>query len=166
MPVYGAACAALQSILSPKGEEAGIDMDRTVARAHAMKLIYEWEMGGDGGEDTRMNLLEVAPNEREADYMNRLFDGVTANALEIDARLSPYLKGWSIERLTRVDLAILRLAVYELTHEQTPRGVVINEAVELANQYSTDKAGGFINGVLGNLARDLDADAPSDDTAQ
>lgn len=134
-------------------------MERTVARAQAMKLIYEWEMGGDGGEETRLNLLEVKPNEHEADYMNRMFEGVTANVQAIDARIAGYLKGWTIDRLTRVDLAILRLAVYELTLKEDPRGAVINEAVELANQYSTDKAGGFINGVLGNLARDLEDEA-------
>ena len=134
-------------------------MDRTVARAHAMKLIYEWEMGGDGGEETRLNLLEVAPNEREADFMNRLFEGVTANAGDLDARLAPFLRGWTIERLTRVDLAILRLAAYELMLGETPTSAVINEAVELANQYSTDKAGGFVNGVLGSLARDMEEKA-------
>ncbi|MBR1821317.1 MAG: transcription antitermination factor NusB [Clostridia bacterium] len=131
-------------------------MDRTVARAHAMKLIYEWEMGGDGGEETRLNLLEVKPNEHDADYMNRMYEGVVANVEAIDGRLSPFLRGWTIERLTRVDLAILRLAVYELTLGENPAGVVINEAVELANQYSTDKAGAFVNGVLGNLARAMD----------
>ncbi|MBR2798488.1 MAG: transcription antitermination factor NusB [Clostridia bacterium] len=139
-------------------------MDRTMARAHAMKLIYEWEMGGDGGEETRLNLLEVKPNEREADFMNRMFDGVVANVQAIDARLTPFLKGWSIDRVTRVDLAILRLGAYELMLGETPKGVVINEAVELANQYSTDKAGGFVNGVLGNLGRAVDeAEAPRDD---
>ena len=118
-----------------------------------MKLIYEWEMGGDGGEETRLNLLEVKPNEQEADFMDRMAAGVMENANAIDAQLAPYLRGWTIERLTRVDLAILRLAVYELMLGENPAGVIINEAVELANQYSTDKAGAFINGVLGNLAR-------------
>ena len=127
-----------------------------MARAQAMKLIYEWEMGGDGGEETRLDLLEVKPDEREADFMNRMASGAIENADAIDARLSPFLRGWTIERLTRVDLAILRLAVYELTLGETPAGVVINEAVELANQYSTDKAGGFVNGVLGNLARAME----------
>lgn len=134
-----------------------------MARAHAMKLIYEWEMGGDGGEETRLNLLEVKPNEREADFMNRMFDGVVANVDAIDARLTPFLKGWTIDRVTRVDLAILRLAAHELMLGETPRSVVINEAVELANQYSTEKAGGFINGVLGNLGRSLDALAAPDE---
>ena len=130
-------------------------MDRTTARAHAMKLIYEWEMGGDGGEDTRLNLLEVRPDEKYADFMNRMFEGVVANVDAIDARLTPFLKGWTIDRVTRVDLAILRLAAHELMLGETPRSVVINEAVELANQYSSDKAGAFINGVLGNLWRDM-----------
>ena len=126
-----------------------------MARAHAMKLVYEWEMGGDGGEETRLNLLEVAPNEREADFMTGLFEGVVSNVDGLDRRLTPFLKGWTLERLNRVDLAILRLATYELTLGQTPTGVVVNEAVELANQYSTEKAGAFVNGVLGSLARAL-----------
>ena len=130
-------------------------MDRSMARAHAMKLIYEWEMGGDGGEETRLNLLEVAPNEREADFMTGLFEGVVSNVDGLDRRLTPFLKGWTLERLNRVDLAILRLATYELTLGKTPTSVVVNEAVELANQYSTEKAGAFVNGVLGSLARAL-----------
>ena len=130
-------------------------MDRRIARAHAMKLIYEWEMGGDGGEDTRIELLEVKPGELEADYMNRIFDGVVARKDEIDALLSKHLKGWTLERLTRVDLAILRLATLELLLNETPIPVVINAAVELADQYSTEKAGTFVNGVLGNLNREL-----------
>ena len=121
-----------------------------------MKLIYEWQMGGDGGDETRLNLLEVKPNEREADYMNRMATGVIEQANALDDRLRPFLRDWTIERLSKVDLAILRLAAYELTLGETPTSVVINEAVELANQYSTDKAGAFVNGVLGSLARAMD----------
>lgn len=130
-------------------------MDRKTARAQAMKLIYEWEMGGDGGEDTWLELLEVQPGEMESDFMNQLVEGVQQNADRIDETLTQFVRGWSLDRVTRVDLAILRLAVYELLFNKMPEGVVINEAVELANQYSTDKAGGFINGVLGNLARSV-----------
>lgn len=130
-------------------------MDRKVARAQAMKLIYEWEMGGDGGEETRIDLLEVKPGENGADFMNAVFEGVCANCAEIDEKLKEYVRGWSLDRVTRVDLAILRLAAYELLYTKTAEGVIINEAVELANQYSTDKAGAFVNGVLGNLSRSL-----------
>ncbi|MDY5220422.1 MAG: transcription antitermination factor NusB [Eubacteriales bacterium] len=129
-------------------------MDRKSARAHAMKLIYEWEMGGDGGEDTRLNLLGVAPGENESEYMNRMFEGVVANAEELDAHIAAHLRGWTIERISKVDLAILRLGAYELMLKEIPAGIAINEAVELANQYSADKAGAFINGVLGSLSRE------------
>lgn len=131
-------------------------MDRKIARAHAMKLIYEWEMGGDGGEDTRMNLLGVAPSEAESEFMNRMFEGVVANQEELDQRISKHLRSWTLERLSKVDLAILRLGAYELMLGELPAGVAINEAVELAHQFSTEKAGSFINGVLGNLSRSED----------
>ena len=130
-------------------------MDRTTARAHAMKLIYEWEMGGEGGVDTRLQLLEIKPDEKECGFMESLFSGVTENVADLDSRITAYARGWTTDRMSRVDLAILRLAVYELTRTKTPGGIVINEAVELAKQYSTDKAAAFVNGVLGNLSRDL-----------
>ena len=129
-------------------------MDRRIARAHAMKLIYEWEMGGDGGEDTRIELLGVEPGENETEYMNGMYDGVVNNREEIDRQISDHLRGWTIDRLSRVDLAILRLGVYELMLKETAAGIVINEAVEMANQYSTEKAGAFINGVLGSISRE------------
>ncbi len=129
-------------------------MDRRIARAHAMKLIYEWEMGGDGGEDTRIELLGVEPGENETEYMNGMFDGVVKNREEVDRQISDHLRGWTIDRLSRVDLAILRLGAYELMLKETAPGIVINEAVELANHYSTDKAGAFINGVLGSISRE------------
>ena len=125
-------------------------MDRKIDRAHAMKLIYEWEMGGDGGEDTRMNLLGVEPGERESEFMNRMFEGVVVNEEKLDAGIAAHLRGWTLERISKVDLAILRLGAYELMLGEIPAGIVINEAVELANQYSSDKAGSFINGVLGS----------------
>ena len=128
-------------------------MDRRVARAHAMKLIYEWEMGGVGGDETKMNLLEVQPGEDEEDFMNRMSAGVLESAESLDAEIAKYLHGWTIERLSKVDLAILRLAAYELRIGEVAPGVVINEAVELANQYSSEKAGAFINGVLGSMHR-------------
>ena len=128
-------------------------MDRKTARAHAMKLIYEWEMGGDGGDETRINLLGVEPGERESQFMNRMFEGVVVNEEKLDAGIAAHLRGWTIERISKVDLAILRLAAYELMLGELPAGIIINEAVELANQYSSDKAGSFINGVLGSLAR-------------
>jgi len=85
--------------------------------------------------------------------MNALVEGVQANQEAIDEKIQNYAIGWKLERISRVDLSILRIAVYELLYADVARGIAINEAVELAKQYSTDKAGAFINGVLGNLSR-------------
>lgn len=128
-------------------------MDRTLARTHAMQLVYENDMGGVGGEDTRLNLLCIDPDKEDIEFMNALFEGVQTHKAEIDERISKYLRGWTIERLSRVDLAVLRVAVCELLFIRTEAAIVINEAVELAKKYSNEKSGAFINGVLGNLAR-------------
>ena len=129
-------------------------MTRTTARMHAMKLIYEWEMGGDGGDDTRFGLLEVQPDEEEADYMNETFAGVVANVDSLDAVIERYAKGWKLDRITRVDLAILRLGVYELLQKKDNPGAILSEAVYMANIFSGEKAGAFVNGVLGSVARE------------
>ena len=128
-------------------------MDRKTARANAMKLIYEWDMGGEGGEQTRVEMLET--DEPYVDFMNELTNGVIEHAEELDERISKYLRNWTIERLSKVDLAILRLGAWELQCGNTPPGVVINEAVELAKAYSEDRAGAFVNGVLGSLSREI-----------
>ena len=130
-------------------------MNRVTARTHAMKLIYEWEMGGEGGEDTRIDLLGVQPGEEESAFMERMFSGVVENAAEIDRRIEENARGWTLERISRVDLAILRLATCELMHGKTPQAVVINEAVEMARQYSGEKSPQFVHGVLGSISRSL-----------
>lgn len=129
-------------------------MDRRNARACAMKLIYEWKMGGEGGDDTLGGLLELKPDESGIDFMNELVNGVKDHEEELLGYISGFLRdGWSLERLSKVDSAILLIAAYELKYTQTGASIIINEAVELANTYSTDKAGSFINGVLGNMNR-------------
>ena len=130
-------------------------MNRVTARTHAMKLIYEWEMGGEGGEDTRIDLLGVQPGEEESAFMERMFSGVVENAAEIDRRIEENARGWKLERISRVDLAILRLATCELMQGKTPQAVVINEAVEMARQYSGEKSPQFIHGVLGSISRSM-----------
>jgi len=120
-----------------------------------MKLLYEWEMGGDGGEETRLGMLDIRPGESEAAYMDALVAGVQAHVAELDGIVSKYAVGWRPERINRVDLSILRVAVYEITVEKMPPAVAVNEALELARTYSTPEAVSFINGVLGSLIRSL-----------
>jgi N utilization substance protein B len=129
-------------------------MNRTQARAAAMKLVYEWEMGGDGGDDTCRELLEIKPGEDEAEYMQAVFEGVRDNRAALDERIERFAHGWKLDRLSKVDLAILRVAAYELSQGKEPGGAVIQEAVQLSEKYSTDKASSFVNGVLGAMARE------------
>lgn len=131
-------------------------MERSKARACAMKLVYEWIMGGDGGDETLINLLEVEPGENEADFMDEIVSGVKYFSASLDEEISKRLAGgWSLARISNVDHAILLVGTYELIYTDTATGVIINEAVELAKQYSDDKAGSFVNGVLGNIGRSV-----------
>lgn len=128
-------------------------MDRTSARAAAMKLLYEWEMGGDGGEDTRVGMLEIQPDEKETDYMEALYAGVKENVAALDETIEKFAVGWKLDRIMRVDLTILRLAIYELNYTGLTEAVAVNEALELARAYSTPEAVTFVNGVLGSMLR-------------
>lgn len=128
-------------------------MNRTEARAAAMKLIYEWQLGGDGGEETRLGLLDIRPGEEEADFMDALVAGVQESTDELDALIEQYAANWRIERIERVTLAVLRLAIYELTYGELSANVIINEALELTRTYASPESVAFVNGILGSVQR-------------
>ncbi|MBQ7455408.1 MAG: transcription antitermination factor NusB [Clostridia bacterium] len=136
-------------------------MARSTARAAAMQLIYEKLMGGSG-DGTLDALIAFTPEEDDAAYIDRVFTGVSEHAEELDEIIARHSPTRSIERIARVDLCILRLALYELRHGgDTPEPVVINEAVELAKRFSEPASARFINGVLGAVSR---GDAPAEGT--
>lgn len=86
-----------------------------------------------------------------------LIKGVMANRETIDELITPYLNNWTIDRLAKIDAAILRLAVYEMKHiddSDVPKIVAVNEAIELSKFFSDDKSRKFINGVLNNILKD------------
>lgn len=129
-------------------------MARSEARAAALQLIYAEMLGGEGGENTLSDLLGFSPAGDDLAYIADVETGVLERQGELDGRIEKYLVNWTLERLSRVDLAILRLAVYEIFfREDVPEAVAANEAVELSRRFSTDEAGSFINGVLGNIIR-------------
>ncbi|MCI1985621.1 MAG: transcription antitermination factor NusB [Lactobacillus sp.] len=87
-------------------------------------------------------------------YMVELVDGVLANQAALDAAIASKLKaGWRLERLTKPDLIMLRLGLYEIQYEALPDKVAINEAIELAKKYSDDQAAKFINGILAHFVK-------------
>ena len=128
-------------------------MARPFAREAAMQLVFEQLFGGDGTAETLVDLIDYAPGESDREYINTVVSGVKEHAAEIDAEIAPCLRGWTIERLSRVDLAILRLAVFEMQHMELPAAVAINEAVELTRKYSNESSCSFVNGVLGTISR-------------
>ncbi len=96
--------------------------------------------------------MEQPITEEEKAFILQETEGTKEHLEKVDTFIAQRAKGWSIERISKVDLTILRLAIYEIYFSQTPVGVVINEAVELAKQFSTDQSPSFINGVLGKIA--------------
>ena len=124
---------------------------RREARERAVQLCYEAEQRELGHAE----ILDEQVVEPEP-YTGTLVVGVGRHQTQIDGLLSRFAKGWTIERMPALDRAILRVGVYELGHEpEVPTAVVLNEAVELANSYSTDDSGRFVNGVLAAAAREL-----------
>jgi len=92
------------------------------------------------------------------DYTDEVIRGVEAHRPELDEVISRLAVGWTIERMPTMDRLVLEIGVYELAHRpDVPTAVVLNEAVELANQYSTDDSGRFVNGVLAAAATELRA---------
>lgn len=130
-------------------------MSRKTARDTAMKMLYEWSLIHDTGEDSINNVLyPVDLTQQDHVYLNNVVDGVKEHAEDIDALIARYAVGWKIERMSKVDLAVLRLAFYELLYrDDIPASVTVNEAVELAKSYGTDDSASFINGLLGQYLR-------------
>ena len=142
-------------------------MARIQARAAAMQLLYE-RLEGGSAEETLSELIGFTreTSGSEAEYsddkalIGHLVDGVTAQAAALDRQIAPYLRGWTLERIARVDLCILRLAFYCLQNEKdTPASIIIKEAVDMATRYSTDKSGAFVNGVLSAYLKDTEGAA-------
>lgn len=129
-------------------------MTRREARCAAVQLIYENMLGGEGGDDTIFGLLELKEAEPELDFARELAAGVVSNAATLDELIRPHLVDWTIDRLAKVDLAILRLALYEITKiDSIPTSVSINEAVDLAREFSSLESSAFINAALGSCVR-------------
>ena len=129
-------------------------MSRRSARKNAFYLVFQSDfMGVENIEQTKEVFFAVNEELSEEDivFTNELTDGVCANLETIDNFIDKHAKGWSTDRMNKVDLAILRIAVYEMKYTDTPDLVVINEAIELAKKYSDDAVRKMINAVLDKL---------------
>ena len=133
-------------------------MARKSARAAAVQMVFENMLGGDGGEDTLRGLIECTPEGEDQDFIDGILAGVEAHGEELDQAIEKNLKGWTLDRISKVDQAVLRVAIYEMCFDgTTPDPVVINEAVALAQRFDTPQAGKFVNGVLSAVLAEKNA---------
>jgi N utilization substance protein B len=144
---------------------------RRKARECALQMLFAADVSGARVDDiVRLYWSELSDADVEPaaqDFATRLAVGTLSRVAELDERIRSRAEHWRIPRMAIVDRNILRLAVYEFTHEPTPRTVAINEALEIARRFSTFEATQFINGILDAIKRDLDEEQPQEhlDTA-
>ncbi len=132
-------------------------MNRKTARENAFILVFEKNFR----DEPVNNIIEDAIEARNFEYDNfveKVFCGVFDNVDEIDDTIKNNLRGWKINRISKVSLSLLRVAIYEMLYmDDIPHSVSINEAVELAKKYSTKDDASYINGVLGTVAKTLES---------
>lgn len=131
-------------------------MKRSELREHIFKLLFgvEFREDADFTEQTGTYVREIeGADEKEQEYIQTKVHRIADRIQEIDELINTHTKGWKTSRMNKVDLTILRLAIYEMKWDDSvPVGVAINEAVELAKKYSSDDGPAFVNGVLAKLA--------------
>jgi len=126
-------------------------MSRKESREHAVKVLFQMETKElIEASDAKRFILEA--NEQDQ-FMDELVEGVKNNQDAIDEAIRPHLKQWTLERLTKIDRILLRLAVYELLYTDVPDKVAVNEAVNLSKEYGDDDSYKFINGILSEVIK-------------
>lgn len=131
---------------------------RTKARKRALDILFSADVRGDDLSVALAAEAKRASSEpaRQASwlYAREIVDGVIDHAEEIDEEISTHSRDWKIDRMPAVDRALLRIATWEILHNaDVPTAVAIDEAVELAKEFSTDDSGAFVHGVLARIAR-------------
>lgn len=143
-------------------------MSRRIGREYAIQFLFSLDFNkADDVENQLEEFLQHTQEHREeeAPVMNKSSKSYTLDVVkgtmqhieEIDKLIEFHTTGWKKERIARVDLAIIRLAIYEIVfNNEVPDSVAANEAIELAKKYSTEESGSFVNGVLGKIIRGKD----------
>lgn len=126
---------------------------RRGARKIALETLYEHDVSGKPCAE----IIDRHAQDASYPYAQTLVAGVGEHGAEIDELISRYAEDWSISRMPPIDRSLLRLGVLELLYLDVPAAITINEAVDLAKQYSTADSGRFVNGILGRIARETSA---------
>jgi N utilization substance protein B len=132
---------------------------RRRSREHALQILYQWDMRKQAVDESIDAFYGTLFSEEDGaqpardEFLELLVRGTVEKAGEIDALISGHAEHWRLERMPAVDRNILRLAIYEMRHTETPAPVVIDEALELARRFSTEESVQFVNGVLDAVHR-------------
>ena len=133
-------------------------MTRSEIREAAFKLIYSLEIQKVEDLEEEIELYIESndiTNKSEIEYIKDAVLGIEKNKDEIEKKIKEHLKSdWKIERISKMDLSILKLAIYEIKYKELPFKVVINEAVELAKKYGEDSSKNFVNGILASIVKE------------
>ena len=133
-------------------------MNRSAAREEAFKVLYSLEVQKKEEIKEQLELYmqnENITDENTVSYINSTIEGIYNNSDTIEQKISDNLKkDWKIERISKVDLALLKLAIYEILYTDTPYKVAINEVLELSKKYSEESSSNFINGVLASIVKE------------
>lgn len=125
---------------------------RHKARKRALDILFESQIRGVDPLGV-LGDRQATPDGVMNPYTAELVEGVASQLADIDATIAQYARGWDLDRMPTADLCILRIATFELRHrDDVPASVAISEAVELAQDLSTDESAAFVNGVLGSIA--------------
>ncbi|AZR74881.1 transcription antitermination factor NusB [Anoxybacter fermentans] len=132
-------------------------MARRQQRIWVLQALFEANFRNLDASQTLANLIEREPDAAKADYTQKLIPLVIENLEEIDSKIEQFSKDWRIDRMAKVDLCILRMAIAEMLYiDDVADSVAINEALEIAKEYSTEKSAKFINGILGAFSKSLE----------
>lgn len=129
---------------------------RTKSREFAMQMLFQWDMSQQ--DFTRLEgkfWKSAKAADKTRAFANKLFEGAAKDVTTLDEIIVKHCDNWRFERLAAIDRAVLRLAIYEMRVADTPPKVVLNEAVDLAKKFSSEEAGGFVNGILDAFHKSL-----------
>ena len=134
-------------------------MNRSAIRELTFKLIYSLEIRKEDNIQEQIELYIEAndiTDERAIKYITETINGIHKNITEISELIHKNLKaGWEMNRVSKIDISLLKLAIYEIKYTDVPYKVAINEAVELAKAYGEDSTKNFVNGVLASVIREI-----------
>lgn len=132
---------------------------RRDAREHALQALYSVELHPESPREAVRLFMEAHPcGKTVRNFALGLITGVLDNQAGVDARIAEKSPNWSIARMAKIDLCIIRLATYELLYrDDIPRSVTINEAIEIAKKFGSEESPAFVNGILDEIARGLPA---------